>query len=200
MGFTIPRVDTILAPYARKSYDIYVKEYHSIINNPDISFCRIVEAEKYAKNKVRRDFEQGFQSWEMSFNSVGSSRGDYPFIAMSFGLEDDEFGIMAAESALRVRMGGQGKEGFKRPVLFPKLTFIYNDAIHGEGKEREWLFNLALQCSSKTMYPDFLATSGRGYIPSIYKQYGKVISLMGRHTAHVKPCESFSQRVYIYMC
>ena len=35
---------------------------------------------------------------------------------------------------------------------------------------------------------DFLSLTGEGYIPSIYKKYGKVVSLMGRTTAHVKPC------------
>ena len=36
---------------------------------------------------------------------------------------------------------------------------------------------------------DFLSLTGEGYIPSMYKKYGKVVSLMGRTTAHVKPCE-----------
>lgn len=39
--------------------------------------------------KVERDFEQGFQGIEMKLNTVGSSRGDYPFITMTFGLAVD---------------------------------------------------------------------------------------------------------------
>ena len=31
----------------------------------------------------------------------------------------------------------------------------------------------------KTMYPDWLSLTGKGYIASMYKQYGKVISPMG---------------------
>ncbi len=136
-------------------------------------------ADNYATKKVRRDFEQGFQSWEMCFNSVGSSRGDYPFIAMSFGIDTGRWGVMASEIALKTRMGGQGKDGHKKPVLFPKLTFLYDENLHGEGKPLEWLFNTAIDCSSKAMYPDYLSLTGDGYIPSIYKKYGKVISLMG---------------------
>ena len=30
----------------------------------------------------------------------------------------------------KVRKGGQGKKGFKRPVLFPKLTFLYDENLH----------------------------------------------------------------------
>ena len=38
------------------------------------------------------------------------------------------------------------------------------------------------------MYPDFLSLTGEGYIPSMYKKYGRVVSLMGWEStvAHVK--------------
>ena len=174
-GFTIPRVDTILAPYAEKSFEKYRDEY------VELTHCEPHDdsADSYAMKKVYRDMEQGFQSWEYRFNTVGSSRGDYPFVAISFGIGQNNFERMATEVALKVRMGGQGKEGFKRPVLFPKLTFLYDENLHGEGKPMEYLFDIALECSSKTMYPDFLSLTGEGYIPSIYKKYGQVISLMG---------------------
>lgn len=178
MGFTIPRVDTILAPYAEKSYRKYLCEYEDIIY--DFGHLNYTEkAHEYAMKKVYRDFEQGFQSWEYRFNTVGSSRGDYPFIAISFGVDTSTFGKMASEVALRVRKNGQGKQGFKKPVLFPKLTFLYDEKLHGAGNPLEYLFDIALECSSKTMYPDFLSLTGEGYIPSMYKKYGKVISLMG---------------------
>lgn len=189
-GFTIPRVDSILAPYAEKSYQKYLKEFYDvmgIIENTDNVFLDCAsnvtfekQADKYATEKVRREFEQGFQGWEYKFNTVGSSRGDYPFIAISFGLDTSKWGSMASEMALRVRMEGQGKKGFKRPVLFPKLTFLYDENLHGEGKELEWLFDIGVECSSKTMYPDWLSLTGEGYIPSMYKKYGVVVSLMGK--------------------
>lgn len=185
-GFTIPRVDTMLAPYAKKSYEKYKAECIAILSDVDVpSSCTQYwnsihnKACNYAFKKVYRDIEQGFQSWEYRFNTVGSSRGDYPFVAISFGLGKHTFERMISEVALKVRMGGQGKKGFKKPVLFPKLTFLYDENLHGEGKLLEYLFDLALECSSKTMYPDFLSLTGEGYIPSIYKKYGQVISLMG---------------------
>lgn len=181
-GFTLPRIDNVLAPYAEKSYQMYYKEYLSILSESgiDIDTDKSRElADKYAENKVYRDFEQGFQSWEYKFNTVGSSRGDYPFIACSFGNDTSRWGIMATLTCLRVRKGGQGKPGFKKTVLFPKLTFIYDENIHGEGAPYEYLFDEAIMCSQKSMYPDYLSVSGDGYIPSIYKKYGKVISLMG---------------------
>lgn len=188
-GFTIPRVDTILAPYAQKSYEKYVAEFYETINTiedtdgvyldcmSNVNFEE--QADKYATQKVYRDFEQGFQAWEMRFNTVGSSRGDYPFTSISFGIDTSKWGKMASEIALKVRMNGQGKIGFKKVVLFPKLTFLYDENLHGEGKESEELFDIAVDCSSKAMYPDFLSLSGIGYIPSMYKKYGAIVSLMG---------------------
>lgn len=185
-GFTVPRVDSIVVPYAQKSYDKYYREYYDVADSipyteetsTDFDLMDSI-AKDYAYKKVMRDFEQGFQGWEMKFNTVGSSRGDYPFIAVSFGLEQSIFGQMATKAILKVRMGGQGQKGKKRPVLFPKLTFLYDENLHGEGKKLEFLFDEAIKCSSKCMYPDFLSLTGEGYIPSIYKKYGEVVSLMG---------------------
>ena len=190
-GFTIPRVDTILAPYAEKSYQKYIlwaQNFYDKLNQlpwvkedkelyDEILWNEIKD--EFATGLVRREFEQGFQGWEYKFNTVGSSRGDYPFIAISFGIGTSKWESMASEMALKVRMKGQGKKGYKRPVLFPKLTFLYDENLHGEGKELEWLFDVAVECSLKTMYPDWLSLTGKGYIPSMYKKYGKVISLMG---------------------
>lgn len=86
---------------------------------------------------------------------------------------------MVSESVLNVRMGGQGKKGYKKPVLFPKLVFLYDENLHGEGKGLEYLFDIGIDCSSKCMYPDFLSLTGKGYVPSIYKKYGKVVFPMG---------------------
>lgn len=100
-------------------------------------------------------------------------------IAVSFGIDTSRFGLMASKVALQTRAKGQGKNGFKKIVLFPKLTFLYDQNLHGEGCDYEWLFNEAIKCSSKSMYPDYLSLTGDGYIPSMYKKYGEVVSLMG---------------------
>lgn len=180
-GFTIPEVDKILAPYAEKSYQKYFDEYTEIAvyNNLGDHENVLTAADEYAVKKVQRDMEQGFQSWEYRFNTVGSSRGDYPFIAVSFGLDNSRFGRMASMTCMNVRAGGQGAAGHKKPVLFPKLTFLYDEELHGEGKPMEDVFECGVDCSTKAMYPDFLSLTGEGYIPSMYKKYGRVVSLMG---------------------
>ena len=186
-GYTVPEVDKILAPYAEKSYEKYKQEYFNItdefINEMDLSQNHLLyKADEYATKKVQRDFEQGWQGIEYKLNTVGSSRGDYPFVTMTIGLATDKFGKMAAISLLNVHAEGQGKKGFKRPVLFPKIVFLYDKNLHGDGSDKypsADVFNAGIECSSKTMYPDWLSMTGEGYISSMYKKYGRVISPMG---------------------
>ena len=183
-GFTVPEVDKILEPYAEKSYDKYFNEYLEICEDvngiiPEVMDYRCEKACEYATEKVKRDFEQGWQGIEYKLNTVGSSRGDYPFVTMTFGLSTTKFGKMASITFLNVHKEGQGKAGNKKPVLFPKLVFLYDENLHGPGKVNEDVFNAGISCSMKTMYPDWLSLTGEGYVPSMYKKYGTVVSPMG---------------------
>ena len=176
-GFTVPEMDKVLAPYAEKSYKKYKEEF---IKYADPLWNGVEErAEEYAINKVRRDFDQGWQGIEYKLNTVGSSRGDYPFVTVTIGLGTQRFEKMCIISLLNVHKGGQGRPGNKKPVLFPKIVFLYDEKLHGVGGECEDVFEAGVACSAKTMYPDWLSMTGKGYISSMYKQYKKVISPMG---------------------
>ena len=171
-GFTVAEVDKLLAPYAKKSFDANYDRYVCL----GLSFEK---AREEAMNDVKHDFEQGFQGWEYKFNTVASSRGDYPFITMTFGLGTGEFEKMASLTMLKTREGGQGKKSCKKPVLFPKLVFLFDKDLHGEGCELHELYKAGVECSKKAMYPDWLSLTGEGYVASMYKKYKKVISPMG---------------------
>ena len=176
-GFTVPEVDKILAPYAEKSFRKYKEEY---IEYADPAWSDVEShALRYAQQKVRRDCDQGWQGIEYKLNTVGSSRGDYPFVTVTLGLGTTEFEKMISMSLLDVHRGGQGRPGNKKPVLFPKIVFLYDEALHGPGGSCEEVFEKGVECSSKTMYPDWLSLTGEGYISSMYKKYKKVISPMG---------------------
>ncbi len=176
-GFTLPRVDSMIVPYAEKTYKkTYAQrlaEYKELGVAEDVAKKK---AEEVAMAQVERELEQGFQGWEYKFNTVGSSRGDYPFITVTSGLDRSKFGILANKVMFRVHMNGQGKKGFKKPVLFPKYVFLFDENIHKPGEE---VYEAALACSRKVMYPDWLSLSGEGYVPSMYKKFGQVVSPMG---------------------
>lgn len=189
-GFTVPEVDTILEPFAEKSYQAYKKNYEELGVPAE-------KAEAAAWRDTKKDMEQGFQGWEYKFNTVGSSRGDYPFITITGGLGTGKFAKMASIAMLDVRRKGQGKKGNKKPVLFPKIVFLYDENLHGPGKPLEDVFEAGIRCSAKTMYPDWLSLTGKGYVAGIYKKYGRVISPMGCVSGQELVTYKFEGRLYV---
>lgn len=149
------------------------------------------KAHTKAMSKIKRDMEQGFQGWEYKFNTVASSRGDYPFITMTIGLGTSKLERLASITMLKVRGNGQGKPGRKIPVLFPKIVLLYDSKLHGEGKVSRDVYEAGIDCSSKAMYPDWLSLEPGSYVGDMYQKYGKVISPMGKwkYAAHVKRLE-----------
>lgn len=171
-GFTVPSVDDILEPFAKRSHEMLIEKYRGLGLAEEI-------VQKVAWQDLEKEMEQGFQGWEYKFNSVSSSRGDYPFITVTVGVNTSTYGKLATRKMLEVRQSGQGKEGHKKPVLFPKIVFLYDENLHGKGKPSEDLFEAGIECSRRTMYPDWLSLTGEGYVSSMYKKYGAVISPMG---------------------
>jgi ribonucleoside-triphosphate reductase len=171
-GFTLPQVDEGLAKYAEKSYQKYIQKYLSKGLSQEMS-------EQSAYEDVEYEIKQGYQGWEYKFNTVASSRGDYPFLTITFGLGTGKWEKLITKTILQVHRGGQGKKGNKKPVLFPKLVFLYTDDLHGQGKINEDLFEEGIQTSARTMYPDWLSLDGDTTISEMYHKYGKVISPMG---------------------
>lgn len=192
-GFTVPEIDKTLVKYAKKSFKKHYEDFMSIaddlnitdidkINTEDIKkIPRIIEkGYEYAYKKTQEECRQGYQGIEYKLNSVSSSRGDYPFVTFTFGLSKDPLGQMINKTMLEVHQGGQGKEGYKTPVLFPKLVFLYDKNLHCPKGALYEVYKSALNCSSKTMYPDWLSLTGEGYVPEMYKKYGRVVSPMGK--------------------
>lgn len=176
-GLTVPQIDEILIPYCEKSYIKFTKEYEELVNDVCGSYDA-KKADEYAYKKISRDIAQRLQGIEHTFNSVSSSRGDFPFITFTFGHSTNRWAKLVSEEILKVRMGGQGKPGKKVPVVFPKLVFIYDKDLHGEGKELAYLFDLAVDCNVVSQYPDFLSLDA-GYIGDVYHKWGKIVSPMG---------------------
>ena len=116
-GFTVPSVDLILEPYAEKSYNRALAKYERLGVAADV-------AEREALADVKKEFEQGFQGWEYKFNTVASSRGDYPFITVTAGTGTGKFAQMATITMLEVRRKGQGKKDHEKPVLYKSFKCI----------------------------------------------------------------------------
>lgn len=174
-GFTLAEIDKVLLPYAKKTYNTAFRKYFLRCN------LEMDEAETLAMEDLKRELEQGFQSLELKLNTVPCSRGDFAFTTLTFGtwdiMMDDlnrEIMKLIGETILDVRMKGHGG----KQVVFPKLVFLYDENKIYEDEDHKELFEKAVECSSKCMYPDYLSLN-HGKVGEIYQRTGAITSPMG---------------------
>lgn len=175
-GFTLAEIDKVLLPYAKKTFDNAFKKYFNQCN------LEYDEACIKAAQDLMRELEQGFQSLELKLNTVPCSRGDFAFTTLTFGTWDimmDDLDrnimLMIGKTILKTRMKGHGG----KQVVFPKLVFLYDEDKIRDDEDHKELFELAVECSSKCMYPDYLSLN-HGKAADIYKRTGAITSPMGR--------------------
>lgn len=182
-GFTLAELDKVLIPYCKKTVDRAVKEA------TEFGIPR-EKHHRFAMQTVKRELEQGFQSLELKLNTVPCSRGDFAFTTITFGhlvepqgLEDCwdmAYQKMVVEAILNTRMKGHGENN--KPVVFPKLVFLYSKAQYDKYRTAKYLFRKAVECSSKCMYPDFLSIDGnpeQNVVAQTYLEDGAITSPMG---------------------
>lgn len=174
-GFTLAEIDKVLLPYAKKTYDNAFKKYFEQCNMEYDESCAM------AMGDLKRELEQGFQSLELKLNTVPCSRGDFAFTTLTFGtwdiMMDDldrDIMLMIGQTILETRVKGHGG----KQVVFPKLVFLYDEDKIKEDEDHKKLFELAVKCSSKCMYPDYLSLN-HGKAADIYKRTGAITSPMG---------------------
>lgn len=178
-GFTLAELDKVLLPYAHKTYD---KAYADAINDLELP---AEKARRYADKILLRELEQGFQSLELKLNTVPCSRGDFAFTTISFGQwdvnapeEDKRLLALINTVMLRVRRNGHGED--HKPVVFPKLVYLFDkNQVHGD-LHSEGLFTEAVKTSSSCMYPDYLSiSSDHGTVSRLFREEGVITSPMG---------------------
>ena len=77
-------------------------------------------AQEEAMKDIINDFEQGFQGWEYKFNTVASSRGDYPFITMTLGLGQTRMAKLASKLYPQGARGRSGQEEQQKAGALPQ--------------------------------------------------------------------------------
>lgn len=168
-GCSFDRADEVLAPYAKLNYAKHLKDAEKWIDGED---KRI----EYAKEKTKKDIYDAMQSLEYEINTLFTSNGQTPFVTVGFGLGKDWYEREIQKSILNVRIKGLGAE--HRTAIFPKLIFTLKRGLNLEmGTPNYDIKQLALECSTKRMYPDILS-------------YDKIIELTGSFKAAMG-CRSF---------
>ncbi|MBD2795594.1 anaerobic ribonucleoside-triphosphate reductase [Xenorhabdus sp. 18] len=145
-GTTINRIDEVLAPFVKASYDKHLaiaKEW------------QIADQVAYAEAQTEKECYDAFQSLEYEVNTLHTANGQTPFVTFGFGLGTTKEARLIQISILRNRIAGLGKK--RKTAVFPKLVFTLRDGLNRRfGDPHYDIKLLALECASKRMYPDIL--------------------------------------------
>ncbi len=178
-GFTLAEIDKVLLPYVYKSYNKHFARYSNDCELP------VSKADKLAKQDTIRELEQGFQSLELKLNTVPCSRGDFAFTTLTFAQwnvnlsNEDKFWLKTiCSTILKTRRQGHGANG--KPVVFPKLVYLYDHLQVKYDTYSAELFDEAVKTSAECMYPDYLAINSEyGTVSRLFKEQGVITSPMG---------------------
>ncbi|MBF9002726.1 anaerobic ribonucleoside-triphosphate reductase [Vibrio nitrifigilis] len=146
-GTTINRIDEILAPYVKSSYDKHLKvALEWDIHDPNA----------FAEARTEKECFDAFQSLEYEVNTLHTANGQTPFVTLGFGLGTSWESRLIQESILKNRIAGLGKN--HKTAVFPKLVFAIKAGLNQKPGEPNYdIKQLALDCASKRMYPDILS-------------------------------------------
>lgn len=166
-GTTINRIDEVLAPYVKASYDKHLQ----IAQEWDIH-----QPEAFATARTEKECYDAFQSLEYEVNTLHTANGQTPFVTFGFGLGTSWESKLIQTSILKNRIAGLGKN--KKTAVFPKLVFAIKDGLNHKSDDPNYdVKQLALECASKRMYPDIL-------------NYDKVVEVTGSFKTPMG-CRSF---------
>lgn len=170
-GCSFDRIDEILAPYALLNYEKNQAMAEEWMDNPE-------KREAFVIEKTKKDIYDAMQSLEYEINTLFSSQGQTPFTTLGFGLGTNWLEREIQKAILTVRIGGLGKE--KRTAIFPKLVFTLKRGVNLDESDPNYdIKELALECSTKRMYPDIIS-------------YDKIVELTGSFKSPMG-CRSFLQ-------
>lgn len=170
-GCSADRTDELLAPYAEMNYNKHLADAAEWITGE-------AKQQAFAWQKTEKDIYDAMQSLEYEINTLYSSNGQTPFTTLGFGLGTGRFEREIQKAILQVRLGGLGKE--QRTAIFPKLVFTLRRGVNLEPTDLNYdIKQLAIECSTKRMYPDILS-------------YDKIVELTGSFKTPMG-CRSFLQ-------
>lgn len=170
-GCSANRIDELLAPYAELNFEKHLADARRWI--PDEASHR-----EYAEEKTRKDIYDAMQSLEYEINTLFTSNGQTPFTSVGFGLGTNWFEREIQRAILNIRIDGLGSE--KRTAIFPKLIFTLKRGLNLDPSDPNYdIKQLAVECSTKRMYPDVLS-------------YDRIVELTGSFKVPMG-CRSFLQ-------
>ncbi|MBS5857591.1 MAG: anaerobic ribonucleoside-triphosphate reductase [Clostridia bacterium] len=152
-------VDLIhLGKYLRKSYNKFKKEietkYKGKVSDDII--------EDLVDTRLKSELKAGVQTIQYQINTLMTTNGQSPFVTLFLHLEEGDPYIkenaMIIEEVLRQRYEGiKNEAGVYVTPAFPKLVYVLDEFNSLKGGKYDYLTKLAVKCSAKRMYPDYIS-------------------------------------------
>ncbi len=135
--------------------------------------------EKILASRVKDELASGVQTIQYQINTLMTTNGQSPFVTLFMHLDpEDEYiaeNAMIIEEILRQRLQGvKNESGVYVTPAFPKLVYVLDENNCLKGGQYDYLTKLAVSCSIKRMYPDYISAKK---MREIYQ--GNVFSPMG---------------------
>ena len=129
-------------------------------------------ATKNAIEDTQKEVFDTFQSLETEISALFSGNGQTPFVTFNFGLSTGFWGREIQKAILQNRIEGLGPE--KRTAVFPKLVYTLKEGHNLKPGDPNYdIKRLAVECSTKRIYPDILSYE------KVMEIYGTFVSPMG---------------------
>ena len=164
-----------LGKYLRKTrdkYECHYKEKYGDIISDEVR-------ERFIDDRLRDELRSGVQTIQYQINTLMTTNGQSPFVTLFLNLDKDdpyiEENAMIIEEILKQRIEGiKNEKGVYVTPAFPKLIYVLDEHNCLKGGKYDYLTKLAVKCSAKRMYPDYVSAK------MMRENYeGNVFSCMG---------------------
>ena len=164
-----------LGKYLRRSHDKYEAHYRSKYG--DTLSDEVIN--EFVNDRLHDELKSGVQTIQYQINKLMTPKGQSPFVTLFLNLDKDdpyiEENAMIIEEILNQRIEGiKNEKGIYVTPAFPKLIYVLDEHNCLKGGKYDYLTRLAVKCSAKRMYPDYISAK------KMRENYeGNVFSCMG---------------------
>ena len=120
------------------------------------------EIEELVNDRLKEELASGVQTIQYQINTLMTTNGQSPFVTLFMFLDKDDpyidYTAMIIEEILKQRyMGIKNEKGVYVTPAFPKLIYVLDENNNLSGGKYDYLTHLAVECSSKRLYPDYIS-------------------------------------------
>lgn len=148
-----------LGKYLRRSYNKFKQRITDECQGENVSEELI---EKLTRERLQEELKSGVQTIQYQINTLMTTNGQSPFVTLFLYLKEGDPYIkenaMIVEEILRQRLEGiKNASGVYVTPAFPKLVYVLDENNCLRGGEYDYITRLAVKCSAKRMYPDYIS-------------------------------------------